>query len=217
MFLIQPQQEYSEFSLSYHILPCFSAPLSALSLSQSRRLWLFFIQSKFRASASKPFTRHLAVTHVWVLGTLCVEFSYKSTMYHVAVCVFGLLCLRQTESNTKPSSFSFPGLQSTRVLYFPPQEQSCLWIYSFPRLLYHSHSFQVKRLKVAHVRFPKCIQFDRNMQSWDGCGGEHTLIGRRQRTTFADEPPNLLHSVAKLSTAALALQFAAVVYIEKTR
>lgn len=62
----------------------------------------FFIQSKFRASASKPFTRHLAVTHVWVLGTLCVEFSYNSTMYHVAVSVFGLLCLRQRATSSHP-------------------------------------------------------------------------------------------------------------------
>lgn len=31
------------------------------------------------------------------------------------------------------------------------------------------------------------------------------------------KPPSVLHPVAKLSTAALALQFAAVVYIEKTR
>lgn len=67
------------------------------------------------------------------------------------------------------------------------------------------------------MHFPKCNRFDRNIQSWDGCRGEHTLTGRRERTPFADKPPSILHLVVKLSTAALALQFAAVVDIEKTR
>lgn len=119
------------------------------------------------------------------------------------------VCLGCCISDFKPSPFSFPGFQSTRALYLPSHEQSHLWNYSFLRLLSPCHSFQVKRLKVAHMHFPKCNRFDRNIQSCDGCRGEHTLRERRERT-FADEAPSVLYQVAKLSTVA-------VVYIEKTR
>jgi hypothetical protein len=183
------------------------------------QLWLFLLFSVEVQSLCKPFSRHLTMTHVWVLGRFCVEFSYNSSMYPVAlhVCVFVCLSVRQRAKPWHPPSCS----QVSRAPEYSIFGHTNKDIFDFIFLRLHScfHLFQVKCLKVVHITSESCIFLNVISLTWtQNLGISVDILGRRYRTISLDKTPNIIHLVAKLSSSnSPCPKFAAVVYMEKSR